>query len=196
MFPISQKYACFWGHAVCFGSCICLFIEVKVLFCDRQAVNWQTMHIPQVCQIFYHPSVSLQEESWCNPNWMCLWGFKELYLSMFGLRCSWGNTGNVLATHSLHYYRLHNVIPLFMRSLTWQSLGGKCEASRVRSPCISTFPIRTALKGKWNLSPVHIQYNNLWNIRKYAQSEWPARYQNRWASLLYEQKQNQGKRLR
>lgn len=47
----------------------------------------------------------------------------------------------------------------FMRLLTWQSLGGKCEASRVRSPCISTFPIRTALKGKWNLnkSPYTIQ---------------------------------------
>lgn len=32
---------------------------------------------------------------------------------MFGFRSSWSNMGNVLAANSLHYYRLHNVIPLF-----------------------------------------------------------------------------------
>lgn len=145
-------------------------------------IIWQTMHIPKLRQRFHHLSVSLQEDSWCNPNWKCFWDFKELHLSMFGLRCSRGNMGNVLATNSLHYYHLHNVIPLFfMRVLTWQSLGGKCEASRVRSSCISTFPIRTALKGKWNLnkSPVCVQYNNFWKIWKYAPPEWSVKCQNR-----------------
>lgn len=127
-----------------------------------------------ICQTLPHVSVSLQEDTWCNPNRKYFCDFKEVNLSMFGFRCSRSNMGNVLATNSLHYYHLHNVIPLFfMRLLTRQSLSGKCEASGVRSPCISTFPIRTALKGKWNLnkSPVHIQYNYFWKIWKYAQPE-------------------------
>lgn len=107
------------GNAVCLAQCVYLHVVLRVLFLQRQTakINWQTLYIPPLWQTFQHLSVSLQEDSWCNPKWKCLWNFKVAFEFVFGFRCSWGNMGNVLVTDSLHYYRLHNVIPLFYETV-------------------------------------------------------------------------------
>lgn len=117
--PDSQKYVFLRGtrNAVWLTHCVYLFVAFKVLSPHRQTAGAKSTDkqclFPSYAKHFTILVFSLQEDSWCNPNWKPFWDLKELHLSMFGFRSSRSNMGNVLATNSLHYYRLHNVIPIF-----------------------------------------------------------------------------------
>ena len=102
------------GSAVCLTHCVDLFVAFKALSPHRQTVRAKSTDKQCIFPRYgKHFTILLFHRRRTVDATQSESVFKGLHLSMFGFRSSWSNMRNVLATNSLHYYRLHNVIPLF-----------------------------------------------------------------------------------
>lgn len=147
------------GNAVCFARCVCLFVAFKALSPRRQTARTKStdkQHIfPCHAKQFRRRRIvdATQTEKHFRDAFKYVW-LQKLLEQQGECVSNFTITIYIVLFHFFFFfYETVDLTEPFLENV---------KPPGVRSPCISTFPIRTALKGKWKLStsPVLIYNTN------------------------------------